>query len=756
MKSSDDPFVKDLVEKLDTWFLEDNLQEQPTFTRELYPYTHIFSPIEVNGLQIKNRIIMGPMGNINMAEETGRPNDKLIQYFTERARGGVGLITSGLVPVSQNIDPTLTEPGELSYFPRINRSRTVFSGWRDLAENIHAYGSRFFIQLTPGLGRVGSPEVLLKKFTLPVSASWNSNFYLPEIPCRPLMDWECRSIIKATAQAAADAKALLVDGVYLHGHEGYLLEQMTNPAFNRRVLGRYANWQTFGLDLVREIRKRVGNHYPIMYRIDLSLGLNAAYGERMETIKGLRNFRNERTSQMTLKYMANLVKVGVDIFDVDLGSYDNWWLPHPPNSMPSGCYLEIARLVKNFFSDNQIQSNTGYPVPIVGVGKLGYPDLAEKALRDGMCDMVMLARPLLADPQWVNKAYSGLVEEIRPCIGDQEACLNEFLEGGHPQCSVNPLTGFEDVYERDLLPALKRKNVAVIGAGPAGILCATTAARRGHQVTLFEKTSTIGGMLVPGSVPRIKYEIKNYLGYLERQVTACTKEYNLSLRLNTEATIPLLSSSPFDSVIFCTGSIQTPPPSLQTSLPHIVQAVDIFRDPTLVDKANEVVIIGGGSVGCECAHFLAAEKGKKVSIIEMLPHFMKGVCTANRTHMIHSLEKLGVQLFNCARLVDINDQHVLIEHNKSPTVPDPYNTWNPLLPDNLINPLAKPFRIELKERVIHADLVIMAIGLTPDQTLYDACQKAGIGNELYQIGDAFQVGRVFEAVKAGYSVGRTL
>ena len=155
-----------------------------------------------------------------------------------------------------------------------------------------------------------------------------------------------------------------------------------------------------------------------------------------------------------------------------LGSYDNWWLPHPPNSMPSGCFLAVSRLVKEFFEERGVRSNAGLPVPVVAVGKLGYPDLAEKALRDSECDMIMLARPLLADPEWPNKAYAGQVESIRPCIGDQEACINEFVNGGHPQCAVNPFTGFEDVLPRELPRVTQPKNIAVVGTGPAGVIAA--------------------------------------------------------------------------------------------------------------------------------------------------------------------------------------------------------------------------------------------------------------------------------------------
>jgi 2-enoate reductase len=756
MPNTHDAFTEDLVGKFDHWFEDGSWLRHAAMRSDLHPYTHLFSPIQVNSITIKNRIVMGPMGNVNMVEEMGRPSNKMIQYFTERARGGVGLITSGLVPVSQGIDPTVTEPGGRTILPRLSHSRSAYAGWRILAENIHAHGSHFFIQLTSGLGRVGNPEVLMTQYKLPVSASWNPNFYISEIPCRPLTDGQCRHIIKATGQAAADAKALLIDGVYLHGHEGYLLEQMTNTAFNRRKWGHYSDWQAFGLETVQEIRKRVGLRYPIMYRIDLSLALNATYGEKMSKASSLKKFINERTSEMTLQYMANLVKAGVDLFDVDLGSYDNWWLPHPPNSMPPGCYLEVARTVKQYFAAHQVKSNAGLPVPIVAVGKLGYPDLAEYALQEGSCDMVMLARPLLADPQWPVKAYSGRVNEIVPCIGDQEGCLNEFLEGGHPQCSVNPRSGFEDVIERDLQPAPRSRKVAVIGAGPAGILCAATAAQRGHQVTLFEKRPQVGGMLVPGSTPTSKNDVANYLKYLEGLLHSCRKEYGLELQLGQEATAESLFSAGFDSIVVCTGAIPARPPIPGLDAPHVIQAVDLLRDPSLADLASQVLVVGGGAVGCECAHFLAAEKNKKVTIIEMLPYFMKGLCTANRGHLIHLLEKENVPLLNCTRLKEISNGQAVVTRNISSSVPDPYITWKPILPENIPNPLGKAIRQDWQDQTLETDLVILATGLVPDRALYAALVQASLPAEITHIGDCFQIGRVFEAVKAGFATGRNI
>ncbi len=756
MPKNYEQMIKDLVDWLDNWPGMGEAPEKAHMSSDLYPYTHLFSPIQVNQLRLKNRLVMGPMGNICVADEMGRPSQKMIDYFSERAAGGVGLITSGLIPVSQKVDPTVTEPGDRSIFPRIDGSRTVFSGWRILAEAVHAFGARFFIQLTSGLGRVGSPECLLKKYTLPVSASWNPNFYLPALPCRPLTDGECWKIIHASGQAAADAKALLVDGVYLHGHEGYLLEQLTNPAFNRRKIGRFVDWQVFGIETVKEIRRRTGPAYPLMYRIDLSLALNATYGEKMHTVNPLKNFRNERTVAMTLEYMGNLVKAGVDLFDVDLGCYDNWWLPHPPSSIPSGGFLQVSEIVKEYFKQENILSNAGLPVPVVGVGKLGYPDLAEQALREGKCDMVMLARPLLADPQWANKAYAGKTHAIRPCIGDQDACLNEFIEGGHPQCSVNPRTGFEDVIERDLQPAQKPLKVAVVGAGPAGVKCAVTAALRGHQVVLYEKNAYLGGMLLPAARPRIKYEIANYLDYLRHLVERTSETHALTLKLDTQVSASLLETVGFDVIVVCTGGKFALPPIPGVESSQVLTAAQVLMEPEKAAQVQNIVVVGGGVIGCESAHFLAVEMGKCVTVIEMLPEIMKGVCTANRGHLIRMLEKADVKLLNCSRLVEIQPGKVFVERNVSRTVPDPYNTWSPLLPENISNPLARPIRTEIQVLNLDADLVVLASGLQPDQELYNACLQGRSAAQIYQIGDAFEIKGVFEAVKAGFAVGRLI
>lgn len=751
--------IKELCDHYGDWFvngIENKAGNAASMTKELYPYTSIFSPIRVNKLTIKNRIVMAPMGNLMMGEEFGRPGEKMIRYFVARAKGGVGLITSGLIPISDGVDPTVTEIGGKVMMPRISPARTLMSGWRDLAQQCHGYGSRFFIQLTPGLGRVGPPTCLVQQTKFPVSASFNRNFYIPELPCLRLSDRRLGKIIKNAGQAAADAKACLIDGVYLHGHEGYLLEQMTNKAFNRRVMGKYSDWQRFGIDMVKEIRKRVGPNYPIMYRIDLSLALNETYGERMDEVPSLKKFKKGRSIAETLDYMENLVKAGVDLFDVDLGCYDNWWLPHPPAGMPAGCFLKVSQIVKEHFANKKILSNAGVEVPVVAVGKLGYPDVAEAALRNGECDMVMLGRPLLADAEWCNKAYEGRVEDICPCIGCQEGCVNEFIEGGHIQCAVNARTGFEDSLPETAVPAEKKKKIGVVGAGPAGVIFATEALRRGHTVELIEKSDKIGGRIVSGSVPAVKFDIKNYLTWLNQQVKEAEENPNFTLRMNTAATTKWLAEQKYDAIVFAVGTKDTCPPIPGLDKVKYVQATALLENPELMGDAEKIVVAGGGVVGCETAYWLTYEHSKKVSVVEMLPNFMEGVCTANRGHLLHYMEKAGVELYNCSKVTSFEPGKVNIQRNVSKGVPNPYNTWQPLLPENIPNPLAKKPGPETQDVALDADLVVLAMGGRPDDALYYEALSENTAPEMFNIGDSFAGGKVLEATRAAFRLAREI
>jgi len=744
--------IQKIVDGFSTWFEDDNLLELGRITDELKPHTALFESIYINKVKLKNRVIMGPMGNVNMADEMGKPSQKMISYYLERAKGGVGLITSGMIPVSVDDDPSYGDTDATGIFPRLDTHRSTYSGWRTISEGCHAYGAKFFVQLAPGMGRVGNPECLTKKMKLPISSSWQKNWYIPEIPCRPISDNKCKKIINKTAQAAADCKALNIDGVYLHGHSGYLIEQMTDTAYNNRKLGRYKYYQNFGIDMVKAIRKRVGPYYPIYYRIDLSLALQATYSERLSKEKVLKGLHKERSVQMTLDYMRNLVAAGVDMFDVDLGGYENWWLPHPPNGMPPGTFLEVAELVKDYFDTENILSNVGIKVPIVGVGKLGNPDLAELALRSQKCDLVMLSRPLLADPDWVNKVYAERVKDIKPCIGDHEGCLGQLAIGGHPHCAVNPRTAFEDVYSEELPPVNQAKKIAVVGAGPCGVTAAVTLKRRGHDVTLIDSNEKAGGMLLTGGIPKVKYEILNYVDYLNHQL----KHHNVKVLFETIADETMLKSVGYDIIITSTGTKPIIPPIEGVQKKHVITAIDFLDNKDEYTNYSDYVVVGGSDVGCEIAHLLSYEFKKKTTLVEMGPYLMPKTCTSNRHFMIHHLNKAGVTILNCTQLKSIEDKHIVLSRNYSKTVPDPTQTWTPLLSENIVNPFKKMIKEDLKEEKKVADLVILATGASADEMLYERLKKYKTAKSIYNIGDSFAPGRVLEAVKAGYKVGRTL
>ena len=754
-----DALVQQLIDSYGNWF-ETNPENRAggaaRMTQELYPYDHIFSPIQINKLKVKNRLVMAPMGNCQMAEETGRPNQKMLSYFFARAEGGIGLLTTGLVPISHHIDASVTEKGNFSYFPRIDGTRTNFMGWRDLAQGVHARGSRIFIQLTPGLGRVGNPQCLLTKYQLPVSASWNPNFYLPDVPCRPLLDIECDKIIKNAGQAAMDAKVMGMDGVYLHGHEGYLLDQLTSPAFNRRKAGKYADWQRFGIELIKQIRKKVGPYYPIMYRIDLSLALNETYGKRMESVKSLKNFQNGRSVADTLNYMENLVKAGVDMFDVDLGCYDNWWLPHPPAGMPAGCFLDIAKVAKEYFAARGVKSNVGVDVPIVAVGKLGYPDLAEQALIDGNCDMVMLGRPVLADPDWANKAYAGKVDEIRPCIGCQEGCVNEFVEGGHPQCAVNPRTGFEEIVPRSFPKAEVSKRVAVVGGGCSGMNLALVAASRGHTVEIFEKADKLGGKLWAASTPMVKYDMMNYTRWLIAQVE---KAEGVTVHLGQAADNKFLKKEKFDVVVYAGGAQggDKLPPIPGIADVKTVEGTDLLVKPELLGGAKKIVVIGGGAVGLETAYWLQYEQKCDVTVVEMLPYMIDGACTANRGHLIHYFEEAGGKLINCAKVVGFGaNNSVKIERNISKAVPDPYCTWTPIIPKNVENPLAPKMGPECLIETVPSELIVLCMGRAANDAPYYEAVEQRVAPEIYNIGDSLEAGNLLTGNRTAWHIAAKL
>ena len=714
----------------------------------------LFEPIHIGNCKIKNRLVMAPMGNINMADPIGRPLNKMIEYFGLRAKGGCGLLITGLVPVSYGIDHTVEEDNDTTYFPRIDgSSRTRMSGWRDLTSKVHAYDSKIFMQLTAGLGRVGSPESFLKGKMLK-SASINKNFYVPVVPHLPLTDRAIKKIVKSFGQCAVNAKACGFDGIHLHGHEGYLMDQLTSKPWNRRKFGRYSNLHQFAIDVVKEIKHRCGDDFPIIYRIDLTQGLRESYGD--EIFK--KRFKNmERSIEDGLKLCKELAQAGVDAFDVDKGCYDNWFYPHPPAYFKDMIYVkEMAGVLKEYFKKENIDK------PVIAVGKMGKPEIAEKVLKNEYADMVMLGRPLLADPYWPDKVKQGKEDEINHCIGDQEGCVHSFIHGGHPCCTVNPYTGFEDVKKLEITN--EPKNVAVIGAGPAGIEASKTLIDRNHKVTLFEAKSKIGGQFELNDEISIKHDVKRYLKN-QRHIIEKYIDKGLILKLNTKPDIKELEEN-FDVVILATGVKENIPKIKGVEKVKATTAREFLENKLqLPQNTKEILVVGGGAVGCEIAYTIAKENDVQVTIVEMQKYLMNNIVHSNRSMLLWLMSGMGsttdkvndrlnrkVKAYTSSRVVSFKEDEALLEVNKERI--NPYTPWETLIPENIHNPFEKKLNDKNTEEIsIKTDFVIFAMGAEENDDLYEKL-KNNKKLQVYNVGDSKKLASAWEAINDANEIAR--
>ncbi|TGC08718.1 oxidoreductase [Methanolobus halotolerans] len=720
-------------------------------------FEKLFEHGSIGNCKLKNRIIMAPVGNINMADPFGRPLDKMIKYFIERAKGGTGLLVTGLVPVSYGIDPTISEENGTTYFPRIDgSSRTRLSGWRDLTAGVRPYGSRIFIQLSAGLGRVGSPEPALKGKILR-SSSWNRNFYVPGVPHLPLSDHKIKKIVKMFGQSAANAKISGFDGVHVHGHEGYLMDQLTSAPWNRRRFGRYRNKFQFGIDVVREIKERCGDNYPVIYRIGLTQALQQSYGDEIFR----KHFRGkERTIEEGLRFCRALYEAGVDAFDVDKGCYDNWFWPHPPSYFDDAVYVrEMAGRLKDHFRHEGIHAK------VIAVGKLGKPEKAEEVLKEEWADFVMLGRPLLADPYWPAKVRESRIKEIIHCIGDHEGCIESFKKGGHPCCSVNPYTGFEDT--KKLVPADLVKKVAIIGAGPAGCEAAMTAHMRGHDVTLFEKTGQIGGQLCLAGKMEIKHDIRRYLDNLQHRLNIL-KGDGLKVEFNKKIRADDVKNK--FGVIICCNGLKTIIPSIPglEKIRYIEAREFLQKDMELPENSDNVLVIGGGILGCEIAYSLAYEKGINVSLVGKNKELMPGTVMANRSQILWMMMGKGspsgkredclkrpITVYNASKVTGFSDRKAYIKANRARK--DPFTPWKALIPANVNVPFQKELDPDnLEEITIETDLVIFATGGHADDVLYYNLLKDRTAAEIYCVGDSSRSGGVWEAITGANEIARNI
>ena len=666
--------------------------------KTLNRYSKILEPIKIGEVDIKNRVAMAPMGTLGLINSDGSPNDRFSDYYIERARGGVGLIITGIFKVENEIDAMNAG------FPLI--SHAVLSPFAELAESVHALGSRIFVQLTAGLGRVGNPAIYRKQV---VSASAVPNYWVPDVTCRALETGEVESIVRSFGIAAKICARAGIDGVEIHAlHEGYLLDQFAIGFFNRRTDkygGDLRRRLKFATQIVQEIKEKAGHEFPVTLRFSVKSYIK---DWNQGGLPGEEFIEKGRDIEEGLEAARILEEAGYDAFNADGGSYDAWYWAHPPNYQRHGCYLSLTEKLKK-----------AVKVPVIVAGRMDLPELAETTLEEGRAaDMVAIGRGLLADPHWVKKVEEGNPGHIRPCLGCQDGCLGRIFLGRPLSCAVNPSVGRERNYR--ITPTNKIKKVMIVGGGVSGLEMARVSSIRGHEVTLYEKSDELGGHLIAASVPSFKKDLVRLLKWHKTELETLRVEITTGL----EVTQDMIEKEKADVVVIAAGSQPVIPdvPGIENN--KVVTAIDILLGKKQIGES--IVVVGGGLIGCETALWLA-DQGKKVSIVEMRDSLMKSpirVPLANKMMLLDLLEFHSVDSITGHSLYEVTNEGVIL-------IDKGFSKMN-----------------------IEADTIVLSVGLQSNKELYNSL--VGKVPDLYLIGDARDARNIMGSIWDAYEIARAV
>lgn len=657
-------------------------------------YKNLFTPVKIGSVTLKNRFALAPMGPLGLADAEGGFNQRGIDYYTERAKGGTGLIITGVTFSDCEVETQSMPNCPNSTYNPVHFIRTS----KEMTERVHAYGSKIFLMMSAGFGRVTIPTNL-GEFP-PVAPSAIPHRWLDKI-CRPLTREEIHSIVKSFGDGAYHAKRGGFDGVEIHAvHEGYLLDQFAISMFNQRTDeygGSLENRLRFAREVVEEIKSRCGQDFPVVLRFSLKSMIKdwregALPGEIFEE-KG-------RDIEEGLETAKLLVQYGYDALDTDVGTYDAWWWNHPPMYQKKGLFRPYCKMVKE-----------AVDVPVLCAGRMDNPEMASEAVEAGECDIVSLGRPLLADPDYVNKLRAGKWEQIRPCISCQEGCMGRVQEFSMINCAVNPQAARERVTAYE--PILKSRRVMVVGGGAAGCEAARVLAVRGHKPELFEKGDRLGGNLIPGGAPDFKEDDLALAHWYEVQL----QNLKVPVHFHTCVDRDMVLAGNYDAVIIAAGS--RPKVFSLGDDERVYPAAQVLTGEK--DCGDTTVVVGGGLVGCETALWLA-EQGKNVTIVETLDRLMAvngPLCHANKDMLERLLPYHGVKAITSARVTGYRDG---ILHASCGG----------------------------EEREIACDSVILAVGYQEEDSLYR--QLEFDVPELYLLGDARKVSNIMYAIWDAFEV----
>ncbi|MCG2777612.1 MAG: FAD-dependent oxidoreductase [Desulfobacterales bacterium] len=636
---------------------------------------YLFSPFRIKNCEFKNRIVMPGLASF-LFKNDGSITDRAIEHYRLRAAGGPAMVIMEACAVSPE---GIVSPHQARIY-----DERFLEGLSKIAQTMKSEGTIPAIQIHHG-GRQTSARVINQK---PVAPS--------PLPCpsirgdvEPLTIDGIQELVKKFGDAAARAVEAGFELIEMHGAHGYLINQFLSRFSNIRedkYGGDLVGRTRFAREIVQEIRNRIGEDFPLSFKISAQ--------EFVED--GL-------TVDESINILRILVNAGIDIVQVSAGNDATPEWICQPMFMDKACLADSAGIIKKALD-----------IPVMTVGRINDPLIADEIIRKGKADLVCIGRGLLADPELPNKAKEGHLDDIMICIACN-TCMESIFRKGRVECLVNPALGREK--EMAFHPTRNPKKVMVIGGGPGGLNVAWVAARRGHDVHLFEKQSTLGGQLLLGSVTDYKKELRSLIKYQKRQV----EKFGVKCYLNREVSVNTVKEENPDVVIVATGSLPSLPPIEGLDKDIVIPFAEVLNGGLQAQK--KTVVIGGGPTGCEVAHHLS-QNGCQVIIVEMLPKIGKPLESITKKVLLKQLQANHVEMLTECRLSRVEDNGVVVTGKDG------------------------------KERFIEAGRVIITIGNRPDSRLYD--QITTLGYEAHQIGDCLEPRSAKAAIYEGAVLGRAI
>lgn len=633
----------------------------------------IWQPIKIAALELKNRFVMPSMVT-NYCSKEGYVTEKFIEYHKARARGGVGLII---------IEATYVSPSAkgFSFQAGISRDEHI-KGMRMLTDAVHEAGSKVAVQLYHA-GRQTHRAVT------------GTEIYAPSaIPCpvgqekpKEMSVAEIKAVVENFGEAARRAVESGFDAIEIHGAHGYLLNQFLSSYSNQRkdeYGGVFENRARFPLEVLERVRNVAGKKFPIIYRMSSE-----------EFVPG------GLTVEDTKKFAKLLVEKGIDAIHVSGGVYESAAMIIQPAAIHQGCYVENAAAIRE-----EIEAK----VPVIVVGRIKEFTEAEKIIRDEKADLVAMGRALLADPEFPRKAFEKRFDEIRKCIACNQGCIDRLFQDIDIGCLVNAQTGNEYKYDLNK-PSKVKKRLMVIGGGPAGMEAARVAAERGHEAVLYERNDKLGGQLLIASIPPHKEEIGDLTEFLSRELA----RLKVKVVLGTAVTEDTVKREKPDAIVLAAGAKPIIPNIKGIEQKHVSTAHDILTGK--VSAGSKTVIVGGGSVGCEVAEYIAAQ-GKEVFVLEMLKDVATDTGPLVKALQMKRIEEANINILTSSKVTEILAEAVAYEKEGK------------------------------KEKIGGIDTIVLAVGAKSETEMLEALDKMGI--PYINTGDCVEPRKIWDAIHEGF------